>query len=67
MTLWPARKRAPGRGVNGRKGPLAKGWPKDAPYDFILIDGAVEQVPQAIVDQAADGGRDRASRGSRTA
>lgn len=36
-------------------GPLAKGWPKGGPYDFILIDGAVEQVPQAIVDQAADG------------
>jgi protein-L-isoaspartate(D-aspartate) O-methyltransferase len=39
------------------KGPLAKGWAKAAPYDFILIDGAVEQVPQAIVDQAADGAR----------
>ena len=31
--------------------------PKGAPYDFILIDGAVEHVPQAIVDQAADGAR----------
>ncbi|HKR25166.1 MAG TPA: protein-L-isoaspartate O-methyltransferase [Allosphingosinicella sp.] len=39
------------------KGPLAKGWPKRAPYDFILIDGAVEHVPQAIVDQVADGGQ----------
>jgi protein-L-isoaspartate(D-aspartate) O-methyltransferase len=37
------------------KGPLARGWPKQAPYDFILFDGAVEQVPQAIVEQAADG------------
>lgn len=45
-----------GTGVKLVKGPLARGWPKAGPYDFILIDGAVEQVPQVIVDQAADGG-----------
>lgn len=45
-----------GSGVEVVKGPLAKGWRKAAPYDFILIDGAVEHVPQAIVDQVADGG-----------
>ena len=28
-----------------------------APYDFILIDGAVEFVPDAIVAQLVDGGR----------
>ena len=39
------------------RGPLAKGWKKGAPYDLILIDGAVEQVPQALIDQLADGGR----------
>ena len=39
------------------KGPLANGWPKSAPYDFILIDGAVEHVPQALIDQLADGGQ----------
>lgn len=39
------------------EGPLARGWKKDAPYDLILIDGAVETVPQALVDQLADGGR----------
>src|SRR3954469_11462260 len=38
------------------KGPLAKGHAKGAPYDFILIDGAVERVPPAIVEQASDGG-----------
>jgi protein-L-isoaspartate(D-aspartate) O-methyltransferase len=38
------------------KGPLAKGHAKGAPYDFILIDGAVEQVPPAIVAQVKDGG-----------
>jgi len=39
------------------EGPLAAGWKKKAPYDLILIDGAVEVVPQAIIDQLADGGR----------
>ena len=45
--------------ANGRalEGPLAAGWAEGSPYDFLLIDGAVEYVPQAIVDQAADGGR----------
>ena len=28
-----------------------------APYDQILIDGAVEQIPETIVRQLADGGR----------
>lgn len=37
--------------------PLAGGWPSGAPYDLILIDGAVEFVPEAIVDQLRDGGR----------
>ena len=36
---------------------LAGGHPAGAPYDLILIDGAVEQVPDALVDQLADGGR----------
>jgi protein-L-isoaspartate(D-aspartate) O-methyltransferase len=39
------------------EGPLAKGYRKGAPYDLILIDGAVELVPQALIDQLADGGR----------
>ena len=51
-----ARKALNGSGVDLVKGPLVKGWPKGAPYDFVLLDGAVEQVPQAIVDQVRDGG-----------
>ena len=39
------------------KGPLDTGWKKGAPYDHILIDGAVEYIPDAIVAQLADGGR----------
>jgi len=36
---------------------LEAGYPKGAPYDHILIDGAVEIIPDAIVRQLADGGR----------
>jgi protein-L-isoaspartate(D-aspartate) O-methyltransferase len=39
------------------EGPLENGWKKAAPYDQILIDGAIEYLPDAIVDQLADGGR----------
>lgn len=38
-------------------GPLAAGWAANAPYDVILIDGAVEQVDPRIIDQLAEGGR----------
>jgi protein-L-isoaspartate(D-aspartate) O-methyltransferase len=38
-------------------GPLAEGWAAGAPYDVILLDGAVEEVPAALVAQLADGGR----------
>lgn len=33
------------------------GAPAGAPYDVVLIEGAVRLVPQAIVDQLAEGGR----------
>ncbi len=36
---------------------LTLGYAEDAPYDLILIEGAVEFVPQAIIDQVFDGGR----------
>jgi protein-L-isoaspartate(D-aspartate) O-methyltransferase len=39
------------------EGPLEAGWKKAAPYDQILLDGAVEYIPDAIVDQLANGGR----------
>lgn len=38
-------------------GPLAEGAPNQGPYDAILIGGAVEEVPAAILDQLKDGGR----------
>jgi protein-L-isoaspartate(D-aspartate) O-methyltransferase len=44
-------------GIDVVDGPLESGWKKAAPYDQILIDGAVEYIPDAIVDQLASGGR----------
>jgi protein-L-isoaspartate(D-aspartate) O-methyltransferase len=37
--------------------PLSAGYAAGAPYSLIVIDGAVEEIPTAIVDQLADGGR----------
>jgi protein-L-isoaspartate(D-aspartate) O-methyltransferase len=39
------------------EGRLTEGCPKQAPYNAILIDGGAEFVPQAILDQLAEGGR----------
>jgi len=39
------------------EGPLAAGWPTGAPYSLIYIDGAVERIPDAVIDQLAEGGR----------
>jgi protein-L-isoaspartate(D-aspartate) O-methyltransferase len=44
-------------GLEVVEGPLEAGWKKDAPYDQVLIDGAVEYIPNSIVDQLANGGR----------
>ena len=49
--------RARDNGLQVVEGALEAGWSKGAPYDQILIDGAVEEIPDAIVDQLANGGR----------
>ncbi|KIC47454.1 protein-L-isoaspartate O-methyltransferase [Ruegeria sp. ANG-S4] len=38
-------------------GPLDEGAAEHGPYDVIMIQGGVEQVPQGILDQLKDGGR----------
>ena len=43
--------------VNVVTGPLAAGHPAAAPYDVIVIEGAVEFIPDAITQQLAEGGR----------
>jgi protein-L-isoaspartate(D-aspartate) O-methyltransferase len=44
-------------GIETIVGNLADGWAKAAPYDLILLDGAVEEVPPALIKQLRDGGR----------
>jgi len=48
---------ARGLKVKITEGALEAGFEQGAPYEQILIDGAVEFIPDAIVDQLADGGR----------
>lgn len=44
-------------GVETVVGALADGWSKGAPYDLVLLEGAVEDVPVALAKQLAPGGR----------
>ncbi len=44
-------------GVEVVEGTLAAGHKAGAPYDLILIDGAVEVLPEPVIQQLADGGR----------
>lgn len=37
-------------------GPLTAGWPAGAPYDVVYVDGVIEQLPDALVDQVAEQG-----------
>jgi protein-L-isoaspartate(D-aspartate) O-methyltransferase len=49
--------------VAGRPGvtivsePFDKGAPRQGPYDAILLEGSVDVIPQALIDQLKDGGR----------
>jgi protein-L-isoaspartate(D-aspartate) O-methyltransferase len=45
------------KNVTLAEGPLAQGWPKNGPYKAIIFSGGVEYVPQAVLDQLAEGGR----------
>lgn len=39
------------------EGDLADGYAGEAPYDVIFVNGAVSEVPSALVEQLAGGGR----------
>ena len=49
---WPAM-----ANVTLVEGPLEKGHAKGAPYDVLVVDGCVEQVPERWSSQVAPGGR----------
>ena len=42
-------------GVSLVEGPVAAGWPAGAPYDVILIEGAVQRVPDILAAQLRAG------------
>ncbi len=44
-------------GINVVEGPLAAGWAAGAPYDVLLIDGAVPALSAALIAQLRVGGR----------
>lgn len=39
------------------EGPLAEGAAEHGPYDVIMIQGAVDELPETITDQLKEGGR----------
>ncbi|HEX9051037.1 MAG TPA: protein-L-isoaspartate(D-aspartate) O-methyltransferase [Anaeromyxobacter sp.] len=43
--------------VRLRTGDGALGWPEEAPFDRVLVTAAAEEVPRALVEQLAPGGR----------
>jgi protein-L-isoaspartate(D-aspartate) O-methyltransferase len=45
------------RSVRFRYGDGYHGWPEEAPFDGILVTAAPVEVPQALFDQLAPGGR----------
>lgn len=40
-----------------QEGPLTQGAPEHGPYDVIVVEGAVEHLPQTLCDQVKEGGR----------
>jgi protein-L-isoaspartate(D-aspartate) O-methyltransferase len=43
--------------VTLHKGDAARGWPRQAPYDVIVLTGSTPVMPRALVDSLAPGGR----------
>ena len=62
---WPALVEATKRnlerngidGVSVYQGDGWQGWLDEAPYDVIVVSAAAEELPSALVDQLAEGGR----------
>ena len=55
--LGEALARAEADNVVAERGPLTAGVPGSGPYDVIVIEGGVERVPEALLEQLAVGGR----------
>ncbi|HJR83126.1 MAG TPA: protein-L-isoaspartate(D-aspartate) O-methyltransferase [Sphingomicrobium sp.] len=46
-----------GYDIEVRVGDGSRGWPEHEPFDRILVTAAAEEVPEALVEQLAPGGR----------
>ncbi len=55
--LGHARRLAAHPAISFVQGRLAEGWAASAPYDLVVIEGAVPSIPEAIGNQVAAGGR----------
>ncbi len=57
---WPAKRclqQLDLHNVSMKHGDGWKGWQSKGPYDAIIVTAAPSQIPQALVEQLADGGR----------
>ena len=45
------------RNIHVRIGDGYQGWPEQAPFDRIILTAAPPEIPQALIDQLAPGGR----------
>ena len=45
------------KNVHVKAGDGYKGWPKQAPFDAIIVTCAPDRVPQSLTEQLKDGGR----------
>lgn len=55
-----ARRRLAVEGVDNAavtEGPLDRGAAQHGPYDAVIVQGGVEMIPQALLDQTREGGR----------
>ncbi|MCF8084644.1 MAG: protein-L-isoaspartate O-methyltransferase, partial [Deltaproteobacteria bacterium] len=43
--------------VHVRIGDGYKGWPREAPFDAVMVTCAPEEIPQPLVDQLKEDGR----------
>lgn len=43
--------------VHLRRGDGHRGWPEEAPFDAIVATAAPERIPEALIEQLAEGGR----------
>ena len=55
--LAAARAATANAAIHWIEGPLTAGAPEAAPFDRIVIDGAIETLPDALAAQLAEGGR----------